>query len=116
VLLRDGDVLDGRFDGEEIGENLAAGEGGKGQGADELFGGRGHHGLHMMILLHQKAGQFGGFIRRDAAADREKDLHRDLTDRAPTKNALASGPEVKYRGVLRGSRAILTSPRHSSWR
>ncbi len=55
VVLRDRDVLDGAFDGEKIGENLAAGERGEGQRADELFGGRGHHGLHLVALLHEKA-------------------------------------------------------------
>ena len=70
VLLRHGDMLDGALDGEQIGEDLAAGERREGERTDELLRRGGHHDLHLVALLHQQARQFRGLIGRDAAADR----------------------------------------------
>ena len=78
VLLRHGDVLDGAFDGEQVGEHLAAGERGERQRPDELLRRRGHHDLHLVPLLHQQARQFRGLVSCDSAADPEDDLHRVL--------------------------------------
>ncbi len=78
VLLRDRDVLDGAFDGEEVGEDFAAGKGSKGERADKLLRRPGHHNLNLVALLHQQARQFRRFVSCDAAADREEAPHRVL--------------------------------------
>ena len=91
VLLRDGDVFDGALDGEQVGEDLAAGERGEGERADELLRGRGHHDLHLVALLHQQARQFRGFVSRDAAADAEDDVHTGLENGFGQRIVMAVG-------------------------
>ena len=82
VLLRDADMLDGAGKrgfgtggGEQVGDDLAAGERGEGEGPDELFGGARQHHLDFVAVLDQRAGEFGGFICRDPAAHPENDAH-----------------------------------------
>ena len=77
VLLGHRDVLDGVLDGEEIGEDFAAGEGGEGQGLDELLRRAGHHHLHGVVLLHEQAGEFRGLVGRDAATYAEENSHNE---------------------------------------
>jgi hypothetical protein len=76
VFHRHRDVLDGRLDGEQIGEHLAAGKGREGKRANEFLGSRGHHHLHLMALLQEQASQFRRLVGCDSTSDAQNDLHR----------------------------------------
>ena len=108
VFLRHADVFDGAFDGEQVGQHLAAGERGEGQRPDELLRGRGHDRLHLVALLHQQARQFGGLISRDAAADAQDDLHR--SDRGGLQHRLRAARSSGAWPV----RLYFTRPRRTS--
>ena len=75
MLLRDRDVLDRAFNGEQIRQHFAPGEGREGERTDELLRRGGHHHLNMVALLHQEACQFRGLVCCDSAADPEENLH-----------------------------------------
>jgi hypothetical protein len=81
VFLRGADVVDRVFDGEQVGQYLAAGERGERHRRHESLRGVGHHRLHGVALLHQEARQLGRLICCDAAADAENNLHGKFSPR-----------------------------------
>ena len=92
MLLGYGDVLDGVLDREEIGKDLSAGKGRKGERTDELLRGAGHNDLHLVLLLHQQARKFRGFVGRDPATYAEEDFHRVLRE-----SPRARAPQPQWR-------------------
>ena len=97
VFLRRADVVDRVFDGEQVGQHLAAGERRERHRRHEPLRGLGHHRSHLVALLHQQTRQLGRLVRRDAAADAENDLHGKLSPRHQPLPMVAAPMPVQSR-------------------
>ena len=64
---------------EHAGDDFFSGKSGKGERSNKFLGGAGHDDLHLDAAILQQADDLRSLIRRDAAADAERNLHKQLS-------------------------------------